>query len=216
MTLSTSPIMLSDASFEWHRKPSGRRSQCPLCGLPARFNGLHRRVRPEESTRHTFIVAATARHEEIKVSSYSPKGRKINREPSGPEPETMALLSKVATLMATGKTEKQAAEAVGRNVGQLRDWQRRHRELWATVYDRAMANVLRVVRAQAGTSAIVDNPEQFLQMAASAERLAPASMTNRCFLRATPIRWRISSSRSIAPPAWLCEPQHDQPLSDRP
>jgi integrase len=173
----TNEHKLPEEAYEWHRKPYGKSNEhCPVCGYTPTRKGSHRAVRATENIvgRYVFrkLDGTVDKVMQPGANKLSPRGRKIRRAPGGPTKRVLVLLTRAAGLAALGKTHDECAAELGVKTEHVRDWQQQHKGLWTLAYDRAMENVLLVVQSQAGTDAILDNPDQFVSMATACDRWA--------------------------------------------
>jgi integrase len=70
---------------------------------------------------------------------------------------------KATAALATGATHDEAAAAAGVSTHAMRDWARSYPEFWSFAYDQAMQTASKIVRDQAGTDAIFQDPERFIR-----------------------------------------------------
>jgi len=92
-------------------------------------------------------------------------------EPVGPG-EIANRIRRITALKAAGKTDHEIADELGITVGTI-DWYRDgYRDLWADEFARAMEAAIVVVRRQAGTDAVLEDPDAFIRQALTCERWA--------------------------------------------
>ena len=167
---------LPDKAYTWHFKPRGGSGKpCSICGIGTKWKGLHRAFRPDEGKQATHVVRGDNDKADREVMPYganaqSPKGRTINRGPTGPTKRVTTMVARAASALAMGKTFDEVAAELGQKTVDIRDWQTRHAELWHMAYDRAMKNVRLLVLSQAGTEAVTADPSAFVAMARGCER----------------------------------------------
>jgi len=89
-----------------------------------------------------------------------------------PTDATRAAIRKATALKAAGWSDKDVCRELGVKRETLRHWRKRYGAIYQADYDRAMETALVVVQRQAGTSAILDDPEAFLRQALAVERWA--------------------------------------------
>ena len=83
-------------------------------------------------------------------------------------------IAQCAAMLAAGASSKEATAALGVPTSTIRHWQREYADVWAEEYDRAMAAAVIVVRRQAGTEAVMDDPTVFIRKALAAHKWATA------------------------------------------
>lgn len=143
---------------QWHNKPRHHQEKkCPICGYPARLNGLHRLATPGTAKRKWFKRTKTA-DGFLETEVGQPFVRKLNRMPYGPTPRVLKLIAQAATMQAAGKLPAEIAKELGVKPDGIRDWRIKYRDLWDKAFDRAMEQNLILVREQAGTAAVLEKP----------------------------------------------------------
>ena len=89
-------------------------------------------------------------------------------------PEASAVVVKriqqITALEAAGKLWSEISEAIGITPNELHDYKDRHKRLWQTELARAMEAAVIVVRRQAGTDAVIEDPAAFIAQALAVER----------------------------------------------
>jgi hypothetical protein len=156
---------------EWHeRPPNSGRSRCSICGCGVRIVGEHRAALLSEGYDRRYLMRLSEGDFEQIIEC----GRKwvgtVNRLPPGPSARVLKGIAQACTLLATGKTVREAATAMGVAEAHIRDWQQCNREFWKQAYDRALANTVALVRQQSATDEILKDPDGFLAAAAVADR----------------------------------------------
>lgn len=101
-----------------------------------------------------------------------PRVRTVQRAPGKIEPKTIEQIAKATAMIADGKQVAETAKALGVTTSTLRECRQRHTELWDKALDRAMQAQAELVRIQAGTNAVLDNPAEFLAKALVVDRWA--------------------------------------------
>lgn len=163
---------------EWHRRPN-KHGPCELCGCWY-LSGHHRLVDTEDNKPYRWVV-------HFKDSLGKDKYRYLNDPPPkrkhGPKPGSVqrphvpskriaVLMGKAATLVAQGKTVTETAEALGVRYDHICDWQKRWRETWQLLVNKAAESLAESVRAMAGTDKILDDPDKYMAMAQFVDRWA--------------------------------------------
>jgi len=99
--------------------------------------------------------------------------RKVRR-PNRPSiyAKTRKRLIRGAQLLAQGKTVRETAESLGVSTQQFSDFRREHPEVWALCQDEAMKLTREIIRANAGTDRVFEDPQTWLRMAARADKWA--------------------------------------------
>jgi len=161
---------------EWHRKPPGRpTAQCPTCGLPGTVagrkiaGGVHRKTRPDETAdRGEWIL----QRKEGEIAIKRPKRRSSapKEHHIGPVQRTRRLIVRATTLLASGKLLGDVAAELEISANGLRDLKSSHPDLWKLAYSRALENIAEVLREQAGTAAVLEDPDLYMRRAQRADR----------------------------------------------
>ena len=87
-------------------------------------------------------------------------------------PATLSSIQDATALIAAGLTLQETADRLNVKLGTVRYWKSDHAETWTRELDRAMRTTLIVIRRQAGTDAVMDDPESYLCRALACERWA--------------------------------------------
>jgi len=83
---------------------------------------------------------------------------------------TQQQVREATALLAAGLTYEEASDELGIAIGTLRDWRIRYPNFWEGELNRAMQFSTVVVRTQAGTDAVIDDPEAYLRRARGCEK----------------------------------------------
>ena len=157
---------------EWHSRPKGASGKpCPICALPARYGGLHRQA-PQSDPSSRWLQRRKMVDGWIAAPIGAPRVRKLKRQPTGPTKETLQKIARAASMLADGKTVRQAAAALGMDDSSLGELRAKYPEIWARALDTAMAAMAAVVEAQAGSVEILADPAAYIAKAAAVERWA--------------------------------------------
>ena len=81
-------------------------------------------------------------------------------------------IQRAAALFATGLTWPEIARDMGLRIAGVRDWQRLYPKLWEEEYKRAMETQIVLIRKQAGTDKVLEDPESYLRGALRCEQWA--------------------------------------------
>ena len=92
-----------------------------------------------------------------------------------PRPKTRAKIVKACALFATGADKGEVVRTLNVHRGQIDYWRTKYSDLWETEYGRAMQAALVVVRRQAGTAAVIEDPEGYIRQALACQRWAARS-----------------------------------------
>jgi integrase len=91
---------------------------------------------------------------------------------SGPTDRVAKLMRKGACLIAHGKPGREVSESLGVSEPSVRYWQQRWSSHWQALVDAATEAVLQLVRAEAGTNKVLENPDAYMRPAQFADRWA--------------------------------------------
>lgn len=94
---------------------------------------------------------------------------------AGPSEQVQERIRRATALLAGGQSREEVATALGVEVSTLEHYQRAYAKLWKEERDRALQAALLILRAQAGTDKVLEDPELFLRRALIAEKWARAS-----------------------------------------
>jgi len=151
--------------FEWHDRPRGYSlKSCPICGIARRHSGIHRAVRHDESIAARFIVRGKNGAPDVAIK------RPGKRSPPTLTRRVRDLLVRAAALTASGKSRQECAQLLGVKVEAMQDWHTRYPVLWQAAYDKTIQNTLAIVRAEAGTDAVLVDVDGYMNRATVAER----------------------------------------------
>jgi len=92
-----------------------------------------------------------------------------------PSPDVHDRIRKATAMLATGMTRAEVTQALGLGVHTISEWRSRYTDLFQQEYDRAMEAALVVVRRQAGTEAVLEDPAGYIRQALAVERWASES-----------------------------------------
>ena len=181
---------------DWHRRPKHAKGPCPICGAPPAGTiaqgRYHRAVNEGEGIPFRYM---------IRFRDFIGQGRKKNTQPRGwkhkgvcpvppvppsnalPSPSastlptepgqtTLALITRAALLATIGKSDVAIQKAMNLAKGTLARWQREWPEYWHAGCESAAETLLKKVREQMGTAAILDDPDGWMQEAEAADRIA--------------------------------------------
>jgi len=165
-------ITTTPQAHEWHRKPKQFKGACPVCGFTPRGRVEHRIVLPEENLAARWL-SRTKTKTGWYYTSFNERGNIMREKRPQQKPETQGaisqvkryseqtriILEKAAGLFVLGKTFKAIAEQLGKPCGTLLDFKRIHPELWKTCVESAMAEMVQRVRDNAGTDAVLADPD---------------------------------------------------------
>lgn len=87
-----------------------------------------------------------------------------------PRQEIQEGIRKATALAAAGSTEEEIAKALGVQLGTLQAWKDTYRALWQQEKGRSLQALVIMVRSQAGTEAVTDDPEGHIRRARSCEK----------------------------------------------
>jgi integrase len=183
----TTTTILPTNPTEWHRRPREFTGPCPICGFPL-LRGEHRATRPDESLSATWLVrrksprgwqmtpvfrdaalqtaaVETARDE---PESATEQGAKEASLP--PSIRVVEQIQKATAMLARGKSMRSVAEALQTSERSVMYLRANHRDLWNVTFKAAVANVVTAVRRQAGTDAVLADPDKYLQLATAADK----------------------------------------------
>jgi len=151
---------------EWHHKPNGWKGACPVCNCPADYAVKEHRatVRGEGYARR--FVFRVRRDDGWSIRNVGASwGRPTVDEREG-------LIEKAARAFAYGRTISSICEELGVPTGTISRWRLAHGPCWDKGYQSAMGDIVDVVREQAGTDAVLTDPDQFLRLAIKADKWA--------------------------------------------
>ncbi|OHB68838.1 MAG: hypothetical protein A2V70_03505 [Planctomycetes bacterium RBG_13_63_9] len=86
--------------------------------------------------------------------------------------EVRKQIRQTTAMFAAGLKEADVAKALKIKVGTIDYWRQAHAALWHQELDRAMEAAIIVVRRQAGTEAVLEDPEAYIRRALHCERWA--------------------------------------------
>lgn len=181
---------------DWHRHPADRGQPCPICGLLSRPAGEHRATADDEGLdaiwqKRCYRADGSSwfRH----VGSRSGRSRPGDKPPKrrrGPTQETIRKIARATNLLAQGLSMKEAAASIGVALETLRELSQKYRQLWEHAEKSAAETIQGIIdqaasqiREQAGTAAVLLDPDLFLKraefvgrhLAARGESLFPVS-----------------------------------------
>ena len=87
-----------------------------------------------------------------------------------PRSKARKKIVSACSLLATGASDSEVAKALGVQPGQISYWRTKYPELWEREYGRAMQAAVMVVRRQAGTDAVLKDPEGYIRQALLCEK----------------------------------------------
>jgi len=97
----------------------------------------------------------------------------LNNEFQGePGDATLALIARAASLSIIGKKDVAIQKALELPKKTLRRYRREWGSYWEAACDSARNHILKSVRAQVGTSGILDDPDEYIRLAKAAEKIA--------------------------------------------
>jgi integrase len=177
------PPTIGPDPFLWHRLPA-RADHCPICGFPTEGNRAmeiyHRAIEQDKNIPFQFVIS-TSPHDgpytplyPITAEKVSPLGSPIVaiELPSGPGDAAIALMARAAMLHVTGKTPAETRAAMNLDKYTVATLISQWPEHWDTACRSAKSQILKTVRAQIGTAAILDDVDGYLELAEAGERIA--------------------------------------------
>ncbi|HUT14568.1 MAG TPA: tyrosine-type recombinase/integrase [Thermoguttaceae bacterium] len=107
-------------------------------------------------------------------TDYEATGRIVieNLEETDSPLELQPKIRNATAMIAAGASHGEIIDALGLAENTLKHWQRRYPEFWKAELDRAMHAALIVVRRQAGTDGVLDDPEAHIRRATACKRWA--------------------------------------------
>lgn len=169
-------MMTTPAKTDWHVRPEDcpNSMPCPVCGCPYETkrgtvrlrSGEHRAVDPKEGKDAKWIRRSKCPSgwEYIELT---PSTKTVHR---GPNRETIARIETAAAVLARGGTQEEAAAAAGWNGSAFRGVRHEYADVWSRVCESAMDKLTVHVREAAGTDAVLEDPDRFLNLARSADK----------------------------------------------
>jgi integrase len=183
---------------DWHKRPRDcpKEGPCTICGAPAagtsRNSYYHRATLDTERFGYRFIVRKPSgknwRHQGLCPIRRSPTAK---QPPSADTPEdqaapgaarvndtsvpgdcTLALMARAAMLNVMEKPFVRINQALGMKRGTIERWRKQWPEHWELACNSAEAQLLKMVKAQVGTAAVLDDVDAHLERAKAAERIA--------------------------------------------
>lgn len=164
---------------DWHRGPDSL-IRCPICGYWGK-GGEHRAVTLRRNATARWVVKVVSRTGNVR---YKYLGERPQRKP-GPKPGTVHRpkrttpspkvaegMGKVIAMVAHGKSEEEAAKAIGLSGAAVAYWKEHWTETWAALMDRAEESMAVAVRAMAGTDKILGDPDRYMEMARAVDQWA--------------------------------------------
>jgi integrase len=79
-------------------------------------------------------------------------------------------IARATKLLAEGKTMVEIASELGMTDHAIEDWRKRHRKLWNRDFRLAVQSTIATVRKNAGTDRVLANPDEYMRLAAVADR----------------------------------------------
>ena len=104
----------------------------------------------------------------------------LDCKPLGPDAATIARIQDATALVAAGLTLQETADRLGVKLATVRYWQSDQPATWKQELDRAMRTAMIVIRRQAGTDAVMDDPRATFAAPLLA-RSGPAARGKSCF-----------------------------------
>ena len=92
-----------------------------------------------------------------------------------PAEDLQAKIRRATALRAAGYMWQEAADELGVSYEGMLDWRRQYPHFWQQELDRGMEASLIVVRRQAGTDAVTEDPEKYIRQALVCERWTTAA-----------------------------------------
>jgi len=89
--------------------------------------------------------------------------------PRIPPPDVAKSIRRVVSLSAAGYTLEEVAGQLELKPGTLDAWEETWHRFWHDTLDRAMTTAVEIVRRQAGTVAVLDDPDTYLRQALAAD-----------------------------------------------
>lgn len=171
---------------DWHKLPPLHKGPCPICGISTHNPGEHRAIGEDEGldARWEMRRRGLTGWRYFHVGSQSENGEPRKRPPRtlrghqiGPTKKTVDRIARAAALMVQGMTKPLVAKAVGSTVPALNDLWKRYPDIWARanasardIVDETIHAAIDKIRKEAGTAAVLTDPELFLHRAEMAEQ----------------------------------------------
>lgn len=166
------PVDKPIAPDKWHLKPPSHKNKpCPICRCSGHVTGEHRLANPSESKRRYLKRKKVGGGwEESEVGALFV--RRVDRMPYGPTAKVKQTIARATAMLAAGKTMRDIAGELDVTDSSLRELRAKYFALWQRALDNAMAAMVEVVQAQAGTVDVLDDPAAYLAKANAASKWA--------------------------------------------
>ena len=113
--------------------------------------------------------AVKAQHDSPGEVVIEPLPVKVTGQPTR---KTLNQIRRATAMIAAGLPQTEVVKALKVRPGTIVHWQNTHQKHWETEYDRAMEATVIVIRRQAGTDAVLEDPEGYVRSALVCERWA--------------------------------------------
>ena len=146
---------------EWHTRPKGTSAtDCSICGLLRKRVGEHRRIKGDKP------------HWQLRHHQRSGRAIIVDVCPRYAERHAVdpGTIGKAATMFALGRTHPEIDAALKLRKWSSTDFAHKFADLWNVAVEKAMVKVLAVVRAQAGTDAVLDDTPAYIARAARCDQ----------------------------------------------
>jgi len=130
-----------------------------------------------------------------------------------PHRKTQDRIRRATAMLAAGATCEEVGKELNVAAKTVSEWPRRFGDLWTIEYNRAMETLLCIIRQQAGTDAVLEDPRSYLRRALRCERWSqgqnrplferPGAVTLRMFFR----DWYRPNRLEDASPATIADYQ---------
>jgi len=91
-------------------------------------------------------------------------------KPKGPPKRTREKIRRASALAAAGLSKAEIAEKMGVDLGTVDHWRDSYAPTWQEEYSRAMESAVILIRSQAGTDQVLDDPAEYIRRAQACER----------------------------------------------
>jgi integrase len=181
---------------DWHKRPidCGKEGPCTVCGCPApgtrKTGTYHRATLEAEGFSFRFIIRKRSakgwqhvglcplpRAPAEKLAQPEARGQKAAQpeakvsDPSNPGDTTLALMARAAMLHAMGKPFPKIDKAMQLKRRTVNTWKLQWPEHWELACHSARAQLVKMVKAQIGTPAVLEDVDAHLERAKFAESI---------------------------------------------
>jgi integrase len=172
---------------DWHKRPRdcGKNDACTICRCPPqgtrKSTTSHRATLETENFPFRFIAREQS-SQGWKHRGISPTNPARAKEPARPEAisidasdpgDTMlSLMGRAAMLYVTGMKFPEIQKVMKLEQRVVARWKREWVEHWQAACRAAETQIVKMVRAQIGTKAILDDVDEYLKLAKTADRIA--------------------------------------------